>query len=79
MNLTVQNLNGSILNILTLNLVVEISAFRMSGSYFVLDEEPENTYFKKNKTQHNKHLTTFKPLIISMLEEYSSFQTGRLS
>lgn len=29
--------------ILTLNLVVEISAFRMSGSYFVLDEEPENT------------------------------------
>lgn len=34
---------------LTLNLVVEISAFRMSGSYFVLDEEPENTFLKKIK------------------------------
>jgi hypothetical protein len=28
---------------LTLTLVVEISALRMSGSYLVLDEDPENT------------------------------------
>lgn len=28
---------------LTLSLVVEISAFKISGSYLVLEEEPENT------------------------------------
>lgn len=39
----VENTNEYELRTLTLNLVVEISAFRISGSYFVLDEEPENT------------------------------------
>lgn len=30
-------------NNLTLNRVVEISAFKISGSYLVLDEDPEKT------------------------------------
>lgn len=34
---------GSRGSFLTLTLVVEISAFKMSGSYFVLDDDPENT------------------------------------
>lgn len=35
-------------NNLTLNRVVEISAFKISGSYLVLDEDPEKT-FKRGK------------------------------
>lgn len=49
------------LSTLTLNLVVEISAFRMSGSYFVLDEEPENTFFKRQIK--DKYLSTLKSSI----------------
>lgn len=47
--LCTQNTNEYELSTLTLNLVVEISAFRMSGSYFVLDEEPENTFPRRQK------------------------------
>lgn len=52
----IQNTNEYELRTLTLNLVVEISAFRMSGSYFVLDEEPENTFLKDKKGQIFKHV-----------------------
>jgi hypothetical protein len=34
---------------LTLNCVVEISAFKISGSYLVLDEDPEKTLRERKK------------------------------
>lgn len=39
---------------LTLNRVVEISAFKISGSYLVLDEEPENTFKGRREGEKKK-------------------------
>lgn len=36
---------------LTLSRVVEISAFKMSGSYLVLEEDPENTFQREEKSK----------------------------
>lgn len=49
---------------LTLNRVVEISAFKISGSYLVLDEDPENTFQrekrKKRVTSTSSQLRIYK-------------------
>lgn len=54
-------------NNLTLNRVVEISAFKISGSYLVLDEDPEKT-FKRGKKYH---------LLIAIIEslEFTDFKS----
>lgn len=46
---------------LTLNRVVEISAFKISGSYLVLDEDPENTFRREKR----KKKVTFTSCITS--------------
>lgn len=50
---------------LTLNRVVEISAFKISGSYLVLDEDPENT-FQREKRKKKKELLPVVELALSL-------------
>lgn len=49
---------------LTLNRVVEISAFKISGSYLVLDEDPENTFQREKRGKKKKEpLPQVKPVL----------------
>lgn len=54
---------------LTLNRVVEISAFKISGSYLVLDEEPENT-FKGRREGEKKKVTCTSCVTSCQLRNY---------